>query len=242
MAALAARSAVAQEGQPAERVVDANPADKEVWSGAEAFRHAWALYAGMTYAPAGITEPGWRFRVVAGQSSYRYRDGTVTGQAVQPFADLFVGYQVQLSALTLKLFGGVGGSADLRAPAQVVDIWGHSRLSPKLAAEAWWTINDSAWASFDNAFSTAQASLWSRARIGMRVLPSLSIGPEVTLAGEVAHLSARLGGFVRYDWRDGEIAISAGLARDATSSTGAGASDQTAAPSPYATLMWLQRF
>lgn len=220
----------------------ANLADREVWSGAEAFRNAWALYAGVTYAPAGITEQGLRLRVVAGQSAYRYRDGVAAGQAAQPFADLLVGYQVQMAALTLKLFGGVGGFADLRAPGQIVDLWAHSRFGPKIAAEAWWTINDSAWASFDNAFSGAQSAFWSRARAGLRMQPSLSLGPEVAFAGDIAHLSTRLGGFARYEWRDGEVGVSAGFARDGTSSAGLAAGDRQAASSPYATLMWLQRF
>lgn len=220
----------------------ANLADREVWAGAEAFRNAWALYTGVTYAPAGIAEQGLRLRMVAGQSAYRYGDGAVAGRASQPFADMLVGYQVQMSALTLKLFGGVGGLADLRASGPVADLWANSHFGAKVAAEAWWTINDSAWASFDTAFSGAQSVLWSRARAGLRVLPSVSLGPELTVVGEIAHLSGRLGGFARYEWREGEIGVSAGVARDNTSSAGVGSGNREFAPSPYATLMWLQRF
>jgi hypothetical protein len=74
----------------------------EFYSGAEAFRHAWSLYSGATFAPFGsILEDGLRLRAAGGYGAYSYSGRRAVGPSAQvvdfdgeaSFADLLIGYQ-----------------------------------------------------------------------------------------------------------------------------------------------------
>ena len=105
----------------------------ETWSGAEAFRKAWGLYAGATVAPVAWFDPDVRMRVVTGQSVYRYEAATGASQrGMSPFADVLLGLQKQWGALTVKGFAGVAALADVRTQAEAADLWHHTRLGPKV--------------------------------------------------------------------------------------------------------------
>jgi len=216
---------------------------REVWSGAETHGHVWAFYSGVTAAADGLHAPGLRFRLSAGMSTYAYVDALGKARAAQPFADLLAGYQWQVGSLTVKGFAGATGYADFRPTEQVAnvwDLWGQRRIGAKGVLEGWWTIDQRHWASLDLAYATPQASLWSRARVGHRLLPQFSLGAEAGSAGEVARPTARAGVFVRYDWADGEVALSGGIADKGRSGLAPDVGMRNA--TPYATLLWLQRF
>lgn len=215
---------------------------REIWSGAETRGSTWAFYTGLTAAIGDITQPGLRLRLQAGMSTYTYVNPEIRGRAVQPFADLLAGYQLQTGGLTLKAFAGATGHAEIRTADQTLDLWGLARIGAKVVGEGWWTIGANSWASLDAAFASPQSTLWSRLRYGQRVWPQLSLGPEAFLAGEVSRLGGRVGAFARFDWPTGEVAVSGGLAStsDATAA-GALTAEKTRA-TPYVTLLWLQRF
>lgn len=222
----------------------ADSAAREIWSGGENFGSTWAFYTGITAAPDGdITQPGLRLRLLAGMSTYDYRGSFGRARAAQPFADLLGGYQWQVGAFTLKAFAGATGAADIRTLEQALDLWGQTRIGPKVVGEAWWTINDQSWASLDVALSRPQSTtLWSRVRYGLRLLPQISLGPEAGLSGEAAQPRGRIGAFARFDWPAGEIAASGGVAETADAlGTGLATGEKTRA-TPYLTLTWAQRF
>lgn len=223
----------------------ANPARAqsfEVWSGAEAFRHAWAVYAGVTLAPgASILEDGLRLRLVAGQSQYRLRTGAVTGRGISPFADALVGYQLQHASLTMKAFAGVSGIANLESREDAAAFWDRTLAGLKVALESWCTISDSAWASLDVSWSQPRQSYYGRLRTALRPTPQISLGVESGLVGNETGGSLRAGPFVRYEWSAGEISLSGGIATDgALGWLGLTHADRELGG--YATFNWLQRF
>lgn len=214
----------------------------ELWSGADNTGANWAFYTGLTAAPGGVTQPGVRLRLTLGMSTYAYVDSLGLARAAQPFADLLAGYQWQLGSLTLKAFAGATGAADIRTAEQALELWGQARIAAKVVGEAWWTIDPQGWASFDVAIAGPQATLWSRARYGLRVLPQFSLGPEAGLSGEARHPGGRIGAFARFDWAAGEVAISGGITSAPVTSTVSVSDTERGGRAPYLTLLWLQRF
>ncbi len=240
-------SAEDEPDTPSAQAATPEAAAREIWSGAETVGSTWAFYTGITAAWGDVTQPGPRLRLIAGMSTYAYTysfEGVQgRARAAQPFADLLAGYQWQVGAFTLKAFAGGTGHADIRTTDQALDLWGQRRIGAKLVGEAWWTIDPASWASLDAAFASPNATVWSRMRYGHRILPQLSLGPEALLSGEVSRLSGRLGAFARFDWPTGEIAVSGGFANAAdTTAFGLAPSVKLRSATPYAALLWLQRF
>ncbi|MDX2204790.1 MAG: cellulose biosynthesis protein BcsS [Hyphomicrobiaceae bacterium] len=217
-------------------------AGRELWVGAEAYRNVWSLYSGVTWAPAGgLAEDGLRLRLVAGQSAFRYQAATGTARGAAPFGEAFVGYQAQVAATTVKAFAGVWGFSNILEPADAAAPWAHARLGPKLALETWTALSAAVWLSIDGSWSALESAHWSRARLGYRLSPALSVGIEAGQSGTRQASAARVGGLVRYEWAGGEAALSGGIAGDAWG-LATGPQARADGLAPYATLLLLLRF
>jgi hypothetical protein len=208
----------------------------EVWTGVNATRHAWSSYGGVNWAPLGkLEDDGFRLRVAGGYGEYRY-SGTVAGltQTIYGsagFADLLAGYQVGLGALTLKAFAGATFDDHVLTPFDASNPVSGSARGVKAAIEGWLNVTSLMWAQFDASYATAHRSYNTRLRLGYRVTPAISVGVEGGALGNAASDSGRGGGFVRYEWRGGEISASGGVSGD------------IAAPrNAYGTLVYLTRF
>jgi hypothetical protein len=212
----------------------------EVWTGAEVFHQVWSLYAGATYAPFGsVRTDGFRIRAVAGYGAYSYASPRWTGTSTQllefhgstSFADLLAGYHQQLGPLTIKFFAGLT-VADQNVDDPDADVGTH--FGAKAVLETWWNITDRAWTSVDLSWTTLHDVYGARARLGWRFWPALSLGVEGGATGSWDYETTRIGGFVRYEWTNGEASLSGGLASD-----GSGWVD---VHGPFATLNVLTRF
>ncbi|KAB2911759.1 MAG: cellulose biosynthesis protein BcsS [Hyphomicrobiaceae bacterium] len=217
----------------------------ELWVGAEAFVHAWSLYSGATLAPfGGIQQNGVRLRAVAGYGGFNYASPRWNGTAVETvkfqgavsFADVLAGYHHQLGPVTLKIFAGLQGGEHSISPDDPQSQVKGAGLGVKGVLEGWWNIGDKAWSSADLAWGSLHQNYAARLRLGWRALPMLSAGLEAGASGNEECDLARGGGFVRYEWARGEVALSAGLSGDRVGvatvrSTG-----------PFATVSWLTRF
>jgi hypothetical protein len=222
----------------------------ELYSGAEAFRHAWSLYTGATFAPFGsILEDGLRLRAAGGYGAYTYSGARAVGPTSQiidfggeaGFAEFLVGYHKQLGSWSFKLYGGGTLSQHHVSPDDPETVIRGQGLGGKVVLESWWDMTERSWTSLDLSWASLYDSYSARARLGWRLLPSLSAGLEAGASGNVEGDIARLGAFVRYEWAGGELAVSGGIANDALLE-GAGNPDIAEASVPYATLSWLMRF
>ena len=208
----------------------------ETWTGGEATRHSWAAWSGATWSPFGMLDrDGWRVRLSGGGGRYTY-DTTIdrTPQSIygtSAFADLLVGYQMGLGDMTLKVFGGATFDGHLLTPFDGANPVDGGATGAKAVAEAWINWTPSLWTQVDLAYATAHDSYSSRIRAGYRLTRSLSVGAEAGAFGNMASDNLRGGGFVRYEWLDGEISASAGVSGDI-------AADRN----PYASLVYLKRF
>ena len=200
------------------------------------------MYAGGTYAPFGsIQADGFRLRAVAGYGAYSYASPRWTGTANQifefhgtaSFADLLAGYHTQQGPITIKFLAGL-----TVADRNVDDPEAASgtEIGAKAVLETWWNITDRAWASVDLSWATLHDIYGARARLGWRFWPAFSIGVEGGATGSWDYDTARIGGFVRYEWANGEASLSGGFSGDGP---GSGWVD---VHGPFATFNMLTRF
>jgi hypothetical protein len=229
---------------------DGGPARFELSAGAQAFRNAWALYTGVTAAPlGGLDTEGLRVRAVGGYGAYTYSGRRAAGtgsrlvefEGETAFADLLVGYQKQLGALTVKGFAGLMASGRRISPDDPETAIRGGGFGAKLVLETWWTISEQTWASVDVSWGTLHDTYAGRGRLGWRLAPMLSIGLEAGAAGNNECDIARAGGFLRYEWATGEASLSAGWSNDKLLDDTAG-TGLAAASTPYATVSWLTKF
>lgn len=226
----------------------------EVWSGADATRDVWVLYSGVTLAPwSDIREDGIRLRAGGGYGQYSYRGSKIAPSPCGSprfapcvyvpqefnvdvsFIDALVGYQKRFGELTAKAFVGVSGIShqfDVRDPNNEVI---GAAVGARALIELWLNLGPQAWTSLDLGYTSAHETGSARWRAGWRIIPAVSIGPEVKYDTNAEDDATRAGAFLRYEWSGGEISASGGYAGVIT-----GGDDQD--PAPYATLNVLTRF
>jgi hypothetical protein len=204
----------------------------EVWSGGEAFQHVWSVYSGATAAPfGGVQDDGFRLRGVLGYANY--------GKGIMAFGDLLIGYHAQLGPVTIKVFGGLTVTDHIPDPREPFPPLQGTEYGGKGVLEAWWNINDQAWASADLSFGSTHMDYGGRIRLGWRLWPELSVGLEGGSGGtaepDLEHDTARVGGFLRYEWATGEVSVSGGWAAE-------GSWHERDGPAPFGTVSLLTRF
>jgi hypothetical protein len=208
------------------------PPRVEVWSGGEAFQDVWSVYSGATVAPfGGVRDDGFRLRSVLGYADY--------DKGVMTFGDLLIGYHMQLGPVTIKVFGGLTVADHIPDPSEPFPRLQGTEYGGKGVLEAWWNVTDQAWASADLSFGSTHMDYGGRIRLGWRLWPELSAGLEGGTGGtaepDPVRDTARIGGFLRYEWATGEVSISGGWAAEGTWLDRDG-------PAPFGTVSLLTRF
>ena len=136
------------------------------------------------------------------------------------FADMLLGYHKGFGALTVKAYAGIAytneqwlqDGADGGSPG--------SDLSAKVLVESWLNLTPAAFAQLDAGWTSLRNTTTARVRLGYRILPSLSIGPEagywsaVDAEADSGVAAWRYGAFARFEWKGGEVSLSAGVADD----------------------------
>jgi Cellulose biosynthesis protein BcsS len=236
---------------PALRATEAR--HKEVWAGADAASNVWLVYSGTTLAPFGdIHEDGLRLRFVGAYGHYRYESTTDTLDLTEyttrvSSGDALIGYLWRLDPLILKAFVGAAFSDHQIRPIDRNNQVQGPELGIKLVAELWYNLGDYGFASLDIAWSQAHETRSARARIGYRVSPHVSVGPEAGLnldrqadfkiyQESLDYRSepidyGRIGAFARYEWYGGEVSAAAGVIGDFRNEKSA-----------YGTLNWIKQF
>ncbi len=237
---------------------------REIWVGVDAGATNWLVYSGGTYAPwSDIHADGFRLRATDGYGQYTSRVSNI--RATKTYADVLAGYQMRFGELTAKAFLGY---AFLSQDFRVLSSAGRLRdveTGVKGALELWLNIGKDGWASLDASYADTRATWSVRSRLGYRVLPTVSVGPEAifnhsdepgdvvkaaqsaapsgdpSLAGASFKGNARVGGFVRYEWFGGEISASGGYSGDWIERT-TGSTEVLHDPQVYGTLNLIVQF
>src|SRR5262249_547791 len=123
-----------------------------------------------------------------------------------------------LGPLTLKAFAGAVytnenyllNDIDEGSPGQFA--------AARVLVESWLNLGPNAFAQVDAGWTSRLDAISARARLGLRVMPDISLGPELGYwsagreAGSGRDDLVRTGAFVRYEWAAGEVSLSGGLA------------------------------
>jgi hypothetical protein len=216
------------------------PPTVEVSGGGEIGAHLWSAYTNTTVVlsgwlagvPKSIREDGWRLRAGAGywrmqgrrdvcialpgpipQCEVRRAKKRRTGS----FADLLLGYQAGLGPLTLKVFAG-GVYANQRYLVDDEDDGSPGAFTAgRVLVESWYNLTPDAFAQLDMGWTSRLDEITARGRLGYRITPQISLGPELSYWSADRERVAgrddliRYGGFVRYEWPAGEVSVSAGM-------------------------------
>ncbi len=221
--------------------VDVEPS-AEGWAGFDGYRRVASLYSGVTWSPFGnLRQDGPRLRIVGGQSFYgyggrRYDNGleqstwvSFAGRAT--FVEALAGWQVSRGATTIKLFGGMTWSNHQITPHdEATQVQGAGK-GVKAALEVWHNWSPNLWTSLDLTAAQVHRTYSAQLRMGWRVNPSWSLGPEASLTGHSEAALQRTGFFVRYEGLSDEFTISGGHMRA-----------RGDIPSAYGTAQYLRRF
>ncbi len=227
---------------------------REVWGGGDAMRDVWLLYSGVTLAPWSehVYEPGVRLRSQMGYGEFNYVPFNTKGKSARAtvaYADALIGYHWRLGELTAKAFGGIAA----------IDRSGTNNGSgrhnfgteygPKLMLELWYNLGDAQWTSLNMSFTTAHKTASARWRWGYKVLPELSVGPELRFdtndfraegrSSFFDQYSARGGAFVSYKWPGVELSVAGGIA---SRFQGTKRDDDDASMTPYGTVNLLFQY
>lgn len=239
MSALVVALVAASASLRAEPAPKAKEAPKyEISGGGEVAGPSWSAYSTTLVAlsalsksaAGGIRDDGWRLRAGAGYWRYaddpvkwvpRLGERKVSLKRTGSFADLLLGYHKGFGALTVKAYAGIAyaneqwwqDGADAGSPG--------SDLSAKILVESWLNLTPEIFAQFDAGWTSLRSTITARARLGYRIFPSLSVGPEagywsaVDAESDSGVAAWRYGAFVRFEWNSGEASVSGGASDDA---------------------------
>jgi hypothetical protein len=189
---------------------------QEIWAGAEASSASWSAWTGITaslYGPLPVD--GWRVRAVGGYGEYSYDSGGTKIRGTVTFTDALIGYHRQWGTLTVKAFLGLSAENHSLAPFDPESRVVGAELGGKVLLETWLDIDPRTWASIDLSWSSLYGGSYAaRSRAGYRVLGDLSVGLEAAAIGNADYNGGRGGGFMRYQWANGEVSAAGGISID----------------------------
>jgi Cellulose biosynthesis protein BcsS len=232
---------------------------RETWSGAEQFGRTVSVYSGATVAVGGsiLRESGWRLRSISGHGRASYpgvqwiggHAVPVTVHARNNFSDLLAGYQwgevTRFGHLTIKAFSGLTIESQHATPGNAVAARG-LKYGGKAAVEGWLDLSDRTWLSVDASLGSARRTFSGRSRYGWRMIPGLSIGPEVAVGGNEGTGAGRAGAFARFewgagDWWSGEVSAAGGVSTNTVGINDVGTTPISRGD-PYANVSLLLRY
>jgi Cellulose biosynthesis protein BcsS len=231
--ALALTGEARAEGDWVVTIEEASPTfTYESSSGADLGATSLSVYASLTSAPFGdIREDGWRLRTSASYGVYRYARPVFNAsskrfewpefQGHMAVADTLLGYQATVGALVVKAFAGWTDEQhfvvqyDGTAPGFDADnVVQGERNGPKAVLETWLRLEDWSFLQTDVNWSEPFGSYGGLFRGGYRLGAFFSVGPELSVFGNVNHDAGRLGAFARLEWSEGEATLSGGVGGD----------------------------
>lgn len=211
------------------------PPATEVSAGGEIGGPTWSVYANTTVVlsgliagvPKSIREDGWRLKAGAGYWEYTRRQTVwISGVGEQRVdrrrrgssGDLLIGYQAGLGPLTLKVFAGAAYANERHLMDGVDEGSPGQFAAARVLVESWLNLGPNAFAQLDAGWTSRLDAINARGRLGLRITPEISIGPELGYwsagreSGSGRDDLVRTGAFVRYEWAAGEVSLSGGVA------------------------------
>ncbi len=223
-------------------VVDETPPAEfqyEAWGGVDGAGTSWSAYGGLNAALFGdIRENGLRLRSSGGYGQYSYRRPIYDPfrrrmiwagfQGQMNFLDMLLGYQQAFGPLIIKAYAGLTEESHAVRPAGASGLAFDdenavqgSKRGAKGALETWVRLGEWGFVQTDVNWSQPFQAYSGRLRLGHRLNPAWSWGLETAVFGNANHDQGRAGGFLRFEWSQGEVSLSGGAGGDQTEISGA---------------------
>jgi len=186
-------------------------------------------YGGFTLAPTDLDRNGFRFRVYAGAGHYEYTASVTAASLAGDLhrsadvlqAEALLGWQHSTGSVTARVFAGLAyedQSTNLPDPSNAA-LGEH--LGAKVAIETWFDLSSRLWLSADASYATTINSYSGAAKLGLKPVSWLSLGPEAAAFGNAEFDAHRLGGFARWHCGGCDVTVSGGVSGDYNDETGA---------------------
>ena len=150
-------------------------------------------------AAAGLELEGNQIYAVTPHMGIRY------GAAIAP------GYQFTLGTVILKTYLGLGYELHEATPLDPSKPLSGSYWGAQAGFEAWLPLGEDFWISADATYFTGTNAHTASMKLGYRVQPWLSLGPEFSTFGNADDMSGRAGAFLRVDALGVETTLAGGL-------------------------------
>lgn len=212
---------------PADQPKPKKPPRKEVSVGAAWAPGSAAIFSTLTQSGRdGILVDGWRIRSSTAISRVSYYGDLIVPGLIQTHVlyvkfkgyhldtDVMGGFQKTLGPVVIKAFAGLAADGEMLNLPDASNPLQGTAWGVKGAIETWWTIDSSSYLALNAAVSTAHATESADARLGARIAPAISLGPEAGVGRDAAGSWARVGAFVRDEWAWGEASVSGGISQD----------------------------
>jgi hypothetical protein len=206
-----------------------------LFSGRDIWRNGIFASGGLLFAPGGIEQDGYLFKLVLSGGVYRYTTanfdlGDVIGAEMT--AQILPGFRVKRGNLEAKFFMGPDFEHHRLWPNDPANSLQGYAFGLRVAAEFWYEPSPTTMAALEASLSTIATNHFARVAYGWRVLDDqFYLGPEFAFIGADGYRHVRLGAHMtglkidNYEW-----SAAGGLARDSEGRS-----------SPYARLGLLQR-
>ena len=126
-------------------------------------------------------------------------------------AAIAAGYQFTLGTVIMKAYLGLGYELHETTPPDHAKALGGSYWGAQTGLEAWVPLGEDFWISADTSYFTGTNSHAASMKMGYKVQPWLSLGPEFSTYGNVDDTSGRAGAFLRLDALGVETTLAGGL-------------------------------
>ncbi len=184
-----------------------------MFSGQDLRSHSVFGYSGLTFAPfGGLGASGLLFRGLIAGGLYDYQSpvisgGTVNGQSY--VGEAMIGYQKFYDTRKFAIYGGVGFQSHELLPADPGNSSTGTKIGIAIAGE-YSTYNNGPFdIGISGSFMSPNSTYWAQARAGLK-LKRWRIGPEISIGGSSGYRALRMGAFVTFPFRGGNLSLSAG--------------------------------
>ncbi len=174
---------------------------REIYSGVSASGGAvFGYLTGVAAIGGGLYSPGWRMRAMAGHGRYSYFSAATRIRGKVSAVEVMPGFQLVRGRFILKLYGGAHFERHDLNRSDPGNAKKGNRLGLKGVGELWVDIGKKAFASLDVSYSSVYSARAAKARLGWRVLRSISLGPELGAFGTRGYKERRAGSFMRAEF------------------------------------------
>lgn len=180
-----------------------------LFAGTDLWHNGGFAHGGFLWAPQGLDENGFVFKLLLNGGLYRYHGGNTEFTGQQLMAAALPGWRFKRGAFELTVFAGLDLQDHRFTPADPGNRLAGSRAGVRAGFDVWYEPLHDGMLTASASFSTIGTGYWTRAAGGWRFFDAVWLGPEVHASGDDIYRQFRFGLHVTslrmwgYEWSAG---------------------------------------